>query len=43
MIPIVRTLGAPVIDADGKIAPRISSSGAPVSAQTVEVICQSVG
>ena len=40
MICIVPTLGAPVTDADGNSAARISSRGAVVRAVTEEVICQ---
>ena len=43
MILIVLTLGAPVMDADGKSALRISVSDELVFALTVDVICQSVG
>ena len=42
MICMVRTLGAPVTEAHGKRARKISLSGASVSACTVEVIWKSV-
>ena len=43
MILIVLTFGAPVMDAHGKSALKISVSDALVFALTVDVICQSVG
>ena len=44
MISIVRFFGAPVTEAQGKSAVRITpESGARVRAVTVEVICRSVG
>jgi len=43
MRAMVRTLGAPVMDAAGKRAPTISGKGARVAAATVLVICQTVG
>ena len=43
MISIVRTFGRPVIEAGGKSARKISTSGAAVSAATVEVICKQRG
>ena len=43
MIFIVLTFGAPVMDAQGKSAAKISVSEASVFARTVDVICQSVG
>jgi hypothetical protein len=43
MIFIVLTFGAPVMDAEGKSALRISVRERFVSAITVDVICQSVG
>ena len=43
MIRIVLAFGAPVIDAQGNSAAKISASPAAVSADTQEVICQSVG
>ena len=43
MIAIVRTLGAPVTDAEGNAASNRRESGAPDRAVTVDVICQTVG
>ena len=43
MIAMVRTLGAPVIEALGNRWRRISVTGAGVWAVTVEVICNTVG
>jgi len=40
---MVRTLGAPVIEAQGNIRARISTTEADVRAVTVEVICSRVG
>lgn len=43
MIPVVRTLGAPVTDAGGKRAPKMPAMLAAVWQLTVLVICQTVG
>ena len=43
MICIVLALGAPVIDAQGNIAAKISARPAVLAALTQEVICQRVG
>ena len=43
MICMARRLGAPVIEAGGNRAVKISATGASVSAVTVEVNCHSVG
>ena len=40
---MVRTFGAPVIEAQGKSAARISGTARWVRASTVEVICSTVG
>ncbi len=43
MISMVRAFGAPVTEAHGNSAAKISGSGAAVRAATVEVICSTVG
>jgi hypothetical protein len=42
MTCVARILGAPVMDAAGNSARKISGSGASVQATTVEVICHRV-
>ncbi len=42
MMPMVAALGAPVMDAGGNRAAKISAKGRLVCAATLEVICQTV-